>query len=268
MALETATYINQLVSTNPLGSDPVASGDDHIRLIKSAVKATFPNITGPVSLTQADLNGKVPNAVQKDGSVAMTGELPLSGNPATALGATPKQYVDAADAALQSSKADKATTITGTGAITGGGDLSANRTLDLATTGVTAGTYGSTTKYAKITVNSKGQVTAAEEITIPTAKGLGMGGEVWNNVTSSRALDTDYTNSRSYPIMVAVSLGPVNSSIALAMYVGGVLVEYQQHQFNGTADRPSASVIVPAGATYKATAFGPGGPIANWAELY
>ena len=56
MPLETATYINQLDSANPLGSDPIAAGDDHIRLIKSAVKATFPNITGPVNLTQAQIN--------------------------------------------------------------------------------------------------------------------------------------------------------------------------------------------------------------------
>ena len=173
MALETATYINQLVSTNPLGSDPIASGDDHIRLIKATVKATFPNITGPVDVTQAQLNS-VANAVQKDGSVAMTGALTLPGNPSANLQAAPKQYVDAGDAALNTAKADKAITVTGTGAITGGGDLSANRTLDLATTGVTAGTYGSATKYAKITVNSKGQVTAAEALDIPSTK-LGAG---------------------------------------------------------------------------------------------
>ena len=34
-------------------------------------------------------------------------------------------------------KADKATTVTGTGALSGGGDLSANRTLDVATAGIT-----------------------------------------------------------------------------------------------------------------------------------
>lgn len=56
MSLESATYINQLNATNPLGSDPIASGDDHIRLIKSALKATFPNITGAVNVTQGDLN--------------------------------------------------------------------------------------------------------------------------------------------------------------------------------------------------------------------
>jgi hypothetical protein len=57
MPLETATYINQLDAANPLGSDPIASGDDHLRLIKAAVKATFPNITGPVTMTQAQVNG-------------------------------------------------------------------------------------------------------------------------------------------------------------------------------------------------------------------
>lgn len=56
MALETATYISGLVSTNPLPSDPKSQGDDHIRLIKSTILATFPNITGAVTATQAELN--------------------------------------------------------------------------------------------------------------------------------------------------------------------------------------------------------------------
>lgn len=56
MPLETASFINQLDSANPLGSDPIASGDDHIRLIKAAVKATFPNITGAVTKTHAEIN--------------------------------------------------------------------------------------------------------------------------------------------------------------------------------------------------------------------
>lgn len=95
MALETATYINQLDAANPLGSDPISSGDDHLRLIKSTLKATFPNITGAVTVTQGDLNSKVPNAVQKDGSVAMTGPLTLSGNASSSLHAAPLQQVTA-----------------------------------------------------------------------------------------------------------------------------------------------------------------------------
>lgn len=60
MALETATYINQLVQTNPLGSDPLADADGHLRLIKSTLKTTFPNITGAVTSTQAQLNSPFP----------------------------------------------------------------------------------------------------------------------------------------------------------------------------------------------------------------
>lgn len=56
MGLESATYINGLVETNPTSSDNANQGDNHLRLIKAAIKATFPNITGPVTATQATLN--------------------------------------------------------------------------------------------------------------------------------------------------------------------------------------------------------------------
>ena len=56
MALETATYISDLVSTNPTASDNISQGDDHIRLLKSSIKATFPNITGAVTPTHTELN--------------------------------------------------------------------------------------------------------------------------------------------------------------------------------------------------------------------
>lgn len=56
MALETATYISGLVSTNPLSSDPKSQGDDHLRLIKSTLQATFPNITGAVTATHTELS--------------------------------------------------------------------------------------------------------------------------------------------------------------------------------------------------------------------
>lgn len=56
MGLEAANYINELVETNPTGSDPASSADDHLRLIKKALRQTFPNITGPVTVTQGALN--------------------------------------------------------------------------------------------------------------------------------------------------------------------------------------------------------------------
>tara|TARA_B110000037_G_C17013726_1_gene462381 strand:- start:644 stop:1099 length:456 start_codon:yes stop_codon:yes gene_type:complete len=68
MALESTTYINGLVATNPAGTDARSQGDDHIRMVKSAVKATFPNITGAVTATHTELN-------LIDGVTATTAEL-------------------------------------------------------------------------------------------------------------------------------------------------------------------------------------------------
>lgn len=44
MPLETATYVNDLTPANPLSADPAGQGDDHLRLIKSVAKNTFPNM--------------------------------------------------------------------------------------------------------------------------------------------------------------------------------------------------------------------------------
>jgi hypothetical protein len=56
MPLEAGTFISDLNASNPAGTDTLDRADDHLRLIKSTVKATFPNITGAVTPTQADLN--------------------------------------------------------------------------------------------------------------------------------------------------------------------------------------------------------------------
>jgi len=57
MALETpVNFISDLVITNPTSSDPRNEGDDHIRNVKTAIKATFPNVTGAVTPTHTVLN--------------------------------------------------------------------------------------------------------------------------------------------------------------------------------------------------------------------
>lgn len=43
MALETGTYVDDFVSSNPISTDPVSQGDDHLRLIKALLQGTFPN---------------------------------------------------------------------------------------------------------------------------------------------------------------------------------------------------------------------------------
>lgn len=64
MALETGTYIDSLVSTNPVATDGLSQADDHMRLIKSTIKATFPNVAGAMTLSHTTLNrGAVPVGV-------------------------------------------------------------------------------------------------------------------------------------------------------------------------------------------------------------
>jgi len=56
MALESTTYIDGLVITNPTGTDPRSQGDDHIRLVKSTIRSTFPNVSGAMTATHTELN--------------------------------------------------------------------------------------------------------------------------------------------------------------------------------------------------------------------
>jgi hypothetical protein len=86
------------------------------------------DLAKPVSTaTQTALNAKVARTGD-----TMSGALTLPGNPSAALEAAPKQYVDALQTTLQGR------TLTAGAGLTGGGDLSANRTFTVgAGTGIT-----------------------------------------------------------------------------------------------------------------------------------
>lgn len=71
MALETGTFISDLVSTNPASSDNISQGDDHIRLLKATIKATFPNVSGAVTPTHTDLNKLVSTGTPTFGGLAL-----------------------------------------------------------------------------------------------------------------------------------------------------------------------------------------------------
>jgi len=107
MGLETGTYISDLNSSNPVAGDPVNEGDDHIRLVKSTVKATFPSITGAVSATHTELN-------LLDGVTANTAEL---------------NYVDVTT--LGTAEASKAVTVDASKDSTGIRNLTVSGTLTI-----------------------------------------------------------------------------------------------------------------------------------------
>lgn len=84
MGLESATYINGLDANNPLGSDTKAAGDDHLRLIKGTIKATLPNLSGPVTASHTELSycAGVTSAIQTQiDSKAPSASPSLTGSP-------------------------------------------------------------------------------------------------------------------------------------------------------------------------------------------
>jgi microcystin-dependent protein len=60
MALETGSFTSDLVASNPVHADGLGQGDSHIRLIKAAIKNTFPAFTqAALGSTQAQLDAAV-----------------------------------------------------------------------------------------------------------------------------------------------------------------------------------------------------------------
>ena len=116
MGLETGTYIDSLNTSNPGATDSVAQGDDHLRLIKSTIKNSFPNITGAMTATHTELN-------LLDGCTANTTEL---------------NYVDVAT--LGTAEASKALTVDASLDVTGIRNITATGALSVA-----SGTVGGNT---------------------------------------------------------------------------------------------------------------------------
>lgn len=74
MGLEAFSYITSLNSSNPVGaSDPKSEGDDHLRGIKSVLLASFPSISGAVTLSHTQIN----DAALKSAANTLTGNLTL-----------------------------------------------------------------------------------------------------------------------------------------------------------------------------------------------
>lgn len=176
MALESATYINQLNSANPQSTDSVSQADDHLRLIKAAVQNTFPNVTGPITKTQAQIN----DALEKSGGT-MTGPLTLSGAPTTSLQAATKAYVDGAVSAQTAGVSSFSAGSTGlTPSSNSTGAVTLSGTLNLANGGT-----GATTA-----------TTARNNLGVPSTAGAGATG-TWNIDISGNAATASSVNALS-----------------------------------------------------------------------
>jgi hypothetical protein len=149
-----------------------------------------------VTLPASDITGTlgVPNGgtgastltgyVKGNGTAAMTASATVPSTDITGLGTMSTQNANSVSitggsisGTTVSGYVPTTTTITAGTGLTGGGDLSANRTLDIANTTVVAASYGSSSKTLTATVNAQGQLTALADtniaITNTQVSGLG-----------------------------------------------------------------------------------------------
>ena len=109
----------------------------------------------------------------------------------------------------------------GTG-LTGGGNLTANRSFALADTAVTAGSYGGAAAIPTFTVDKQGRLTAAGTVAIAAATAGTLGGIKLGHATvqTVAANNPTATAARTYPVQVnSTGQAVVNVPWANAVYV-------------------------------------------------
>ena len=103
-----------------------------------------------------------------------------------------------------------------------------------------------TTSQEDVAVTEK----AVTDFVAASQNGLGVG-QTWQDVKNNRKLDINYTNDTAKPIFIVVGRRGDGSPYPLKVFVSGVLVYEGRTNHNAIGVNKVASVIVPAGATYK-----------------
>jgi hypothetical protein len=200
MGLETASYITQLVPTNPVVGDDVSQGDDHLRMLKTVLQTNFPNASKAFYLPSsiAEQAGAVTVTGTDDGKV-----IPVNADAAPRLVSLPAAPVDGFRVTIVKTDDDTANAVTidpsGATLINGESTISLTREFESAEC-VYLSTYGAwlamrstgvspfaSTDVTPIAQGGTGQITAAaafDALSTPRA-----------DVASGATLDLDTNNS-------------------------------------------------------------------------
>jgi hypothetical protein len=92
-------------------------------------------------------------------------------------------------------------------------------------------------------------------------------GQTWQNLTSSRANATTYTNSTGRPIIVSIT-GSNATNAGMSLTVSGVVVAWSGwYSLAGGQVSGTIAAVVPSGATYSTSGWLSGSINPSWNEL-
>jgi hypothetical protein len=238
---------DSLVSGNPLKIIKGVEINDEFNAIQTAVA------------TKADLAS--PNFLGNPTAVTQS-----TSDNSTRLATTAFVQTIAGSLGTISTQDSDAVAITG-GTITGITDLAVadggTGSSTLATNAVLLG--NGTSALQTVAPGTSGNVLTSDGTTWQSSASNSIGvGQTWQDVTSSRVVNTDYTNSTGKPIMVMTTGYQVASSGPTTFYVGGLAIGYTDAVgTNDVGNYTTTTFIVPNGVVYKIT----GNTPSIWAEL-
>lgn len=259
-------------STNFASKDSLASGNP-LKIVKGTEIDTEFNSIATAVATKADLNsatlvtpnlgtpsaGVLTNATGLPLTTGITGTLLVSNGGTGATSITSGSLVkgNGTNAFTAATSAEIATAI-GSTAVTN----ATNATNSTNATNVVSG--GTIASNVTATTQSNGD-NSTKVSTTAHVYGMGIGwGQTWQDMTSSRAIGTTYTNSTGKPIMVSIYCITTGASQIVTLTVGGVAVAKQQGDTTNGAAASSISAIIPSGTTYVLSG---NRTLSLWAEL-
>ena len=102
--------------------------------------------------------------------------------------------------------------------------------------------------------------------------GLGLTGETWNELTTSKSTGKNYTNNNPYPISIAVTLasdtGSSNVYILAGKLPNPINIKLAHYSCTASKSTVSLNAIIPPGYTYNVTTGLPDGSCNTGYELY
>lgn len=291
MALESATYINDLNAANPAATDGLAQADDHFRLIKGAVKATFPNVSGAITATHGALDAAATFAASITASAA---EINVLDGISAGLTSAELSVLDGITASTANLNLVGTLPVVGTlaeGSVVVGNSSSVASAVAIGASGTVLKSNGTTISWGDgtpalargqilyghadgttqvLSAGSSGQVLSSDGTdvswTTPVTPAAGVGdGQQWYDMTGSRSIGTSYQNTTGRAIMVSVAT-TISYEVYLQVSTNGSswvnIGTLGGH--GGINDSGASQAIVPSGHYYKASG---GLNIKAWAEL-